>query len=201
MEYLENSIFSFPAFWLMFKNIYLDIENRFSRFDLFLQSVPKFLSTKWNSFGGKKTQVSNSSEARQQGPIRDNRYSDVEKTMDISEINLVMSRLGVWCAMEGAENRHDNKLYGEDDFLTLFDEEEPSLEEIKETFEVFDSNKDGFIDCSELRRVLCALGLRQGCDLEDCKRMIRDFDVNGDGLIDFREFVIFMEKCFSNAKG
>lgn len=193
MEYLENSNFFFSAFWLMIKNIYLDKENCFSRIDLFLQSVPKFLSTKWNSLGGNKTQVSNSSEARQQRPI-----IEVEK-MNISEINLVMSRLGVWCAMEDAENKHPNKLYGEDDFLTLFDEEEPSLEEIKETFDVFDSNKDGFIDCSELRRVLCALGFREGCDLEDCKRMIRDFDVNGDGLIDFREFTIFMEKCFSNA--
>lgn len=182
---LENSI-SFAACWLI-KSIYWNIEHLFSTMELFLQSVPKFLSTQWNS----KTQMSNSFEARLQGPVRNKRYSEVEK-INISEINLVMSRLGVGlCAMEAAD-----KLFGEDDFLALFQEEEPSFDEIKETFEVFDSNKDGYIDCSDLQRVLYGLGIEEGSGLEDCKRMIRDFDVNGDGLIDFREFVVFMEKMF-----
>ncbi|XP_073302922.1 probable calcium-binding protein CML46 [Primulina huaijiensis] len=177
----ENSI-SFSA-CLLIKSIYWNIEDLFSRIDLFLQSVPKFLSTKWNS----KIQMSNSFEACLQGPV----YSEVEK-INISEIDLIMSILGVgWCAMED-----DDKLFGEDDFLALFHEEEPSFDEIKETFEVFDSNKDGYIDCNDLRRVLYGLGFKEGSGLEDCKRMIRDFDVNGDGLIDFRDFVVFMEKMF-----
>ncbi|XP_073133650.1 probable calcium-binding protein CML46 [Henckelia pumila] len=187
MDYLENTTL-FSAFW-MIKAICLDIENCLSRIDYFLQSVPKFLSI-----------ITNSSEARGELPIHRDRCSELVEKINISEINLVMSRLGVGWAMEDPGNENGNKpFYVEDDFLTLFDEEEPSFEEIKETFEVFDSNKDGFIDCGDLRRVLCALGFRQGCDLEDCKRMIRVFDVNGDGLIDFREFVMFMEKCFSNA--
>lgn len=114
--------------------------------------------------------------------------------INISEINVFMSRLGVGCAMEDAEYENNYQLFGEDDFLALFHEEEPSFDEIKETFEVFDSNKDGYIDCRDLRRVLRGLGFEEGCGLEDCKRMIRDFDVSGDGLIDFREFVMFMEK-------
>ncbi|XP_075504620.1 putative calcium-binding protein CML46 [Primulina tabacum] len=135
--------------------------------------------------------MSNSFEARLPGPVRNKRYSEVEK-INISEIDLIISRLGLrWCAMEDAD-----KLFGEDDFLALFHEEEPSFDEIKETFEVFDSNKDGYIDFNDLRRVLYGLGFKEGSGLEDCKRMIRDFDVNGDGLIDFPEFVVFMEKMF-----
>ncbi|KZV21526.1 vesicle-associated protein 1-4-like [Dorcoceras hygrometricum] len=146
-----------------------------------------FVSTKWNSL---------------RGPIRDKRHPEGEKKLDISAnaINLVMRRLGVGDAMElDAENESNDIVFGEDDLSTLFDEDEPSFDEIKETFDVFDSNKDGFIDCGDLRRVLSGMGFRQGCELEDCKRMIRDFDANGDGLIDFREFVMFMERCLSHS--
>ncbi|PIN24070.1 Calmodulin and related proteins (EF-Hand superfamily) [Handroanthus impetiginosus] len=117
-----------------------------------------------------------------------------EKRISISagEINLIMSRMGI---VGELEDNTGNKSLSEEDFMGLFDEEEPSLEEIKETFGVFDVNKDGFIDASELQRVLCSLGLKEGCILEDCRRMIKAFDCNGDGLIDCKEFVKLMEKC------
>ncbi|KAL0431721.1 UNVERIFIED_CONTAM: putative calcium-binding protein CML46 [Sesamum radiatum] len=71
--------------------------------------------------------------------------------------------------------------------------ENPNLEEVKEAFDVFDSNRDGFIDAEELQKVLCALGLKEGSEMENCRRMIGLFDENGDGRIDFDEFVKFME--------
>ncbi|KAL2543119.1 putative calcium-binding protein CML45 [Abeliophyllum distichum] len=103
---------------------------------------------------------------------------------------MVMSRLSIECAEDGGD-----KSFGVDEFSTLFDEE-PGLQEIKETFDVFDQKKDGFIDANELQRVVCSLGLKDGCELEECRRMIRAFDDDGDGVIDFNEFVKFMEKCF-----
>ncbi|KAK4430007.1 putative calcium-binding protein CML46 [Sesamum alatum] len=106
------------------------------------------------------------------------------------EMRDMMERVGMVCGLEGISG----SLSGEE-LLSLFEEEEPSLEEIRESFGVFDVNNDGFIDCSELQRVVCSLGLKEGCELEDCKKMIKAFDGNGDGLIDFQDFVKLMESC------
>ena len=81
--------------------------------------------------------------------------------------------------------------------LASFEEEEPSLGEVRAAFDVFDVNGDGFIDAGELQRVLCSLGLvEEGPEVENCQRMTSAFDENQDGLIDFCEFVKLMEKCF-----
>lgn len=68
-----------------------------------------------------------------------------------------------------------------------------SLDEIEETFRVFDVNKDGFIDATELCRVVSIF--KETSDLEECHSMIGAFDTNGDGLIDFHEFLKFMQNC------
>ncbi|KAF0936191.1 hypothetical protein E2562_039462 [Oryza meyeriana var. granulata] len=56
------------------------------------------------------------------------------------------------------------------------DEEEAGM---REAFDVFDRNGDGFITVDELRA---------GRTLEDCGRMIGQVDRDGDGRIDFLEF-------------
>ncbi|KAG6429720.1 hypothetical protein SASPL_107773 [Salvia splendens] len=81
------------------------------------------------------------------------------------------------------------------DLAALFEEEEPSFDEIKETFSVFDADNDGFIDACDLRRIVTNLGVMESYDLEEYKRMIKAYAINGDGLIDFQEFLKFMEKC------
>ncbi|THG12939.1 hypothetical protein TEA_014562 [Camellia sinensis var. sinensis] len=106
------------------------------------------------------------------------------------ELNMVMNKLGLPRDINGG------CMIGAKEVLALFDEEKPCLEEVKEAFDVFDENRDGFIDATELQRVLCVLGLNEVSELEDCKRMISGFDENGDGVIDFSEFVKFMEMCF-----
>ncbi|KAG6531758.1 probable calcium-binding protein CML46 [Zingiber officinale] len=78
----------------------------------------------------------------------------------------------------------------------LFAEEEPSLQELRQAFSVFDENDDGFIDDLELRRVLQALGVGEGLEVATCRRMIQVHDRNGDGRIDFVEFVRLMELVF-----
>ncbi|PPD80097.1 hypothetical protein GOBAR_DD22974 [Gossypium barbadense] len=99
-----------------------------------------------------------------------------------SDVKVVMERLGMRYEME--RNDGADELLGE-----IFDDEEPALEEIKEAFDVFDDNKDGFIDATELQRVLICLGVKgKMVTVEECKRMIRMADKDGDGRVDINEF-------------
>ncbi|KAL5553769.1 hypothetical protein UlMin_041170 [Ulmus minor] len=111
--------------------------------------------------------------------------------MSEEEVKMVMNKLGI-----DVTNGEERSLVGEEEVLKLFDEEEPSLEELKEAFDVFDENKDGFIDAVELQSVLCSLGLLKELGTNKCQRMIEVVDENEDGLVDFLEFVRFMENCF-----
>ncbi|KAL4577271.1 hypothetical protein LXL04_013376 [Taraxacum kok-saghyz] len=109
------------------------------------------------------------------------------------EAELLMANLGIFCH-SGSEKLPE--LLNSNDLVNIFEEEQPRLDEVKEAFDVFDENKDGFIDARELQRVLSALGLKERADMEDCKKMIGAFDENADGRIDFNEFVKFMENTF-----
>ncbi|PSS35138.1 Calcium-binding protein CML45 [Actinidia chinensis var. chinensis] len=108
------------------------------------------------------------------------------------DVEVVMTRLGIF------RNPESEKLQrlGSDDILSLFEEKEPGLDEVKEAFDVFDENRDGFLDAREIQRVLYNLGFKDGLEIERCKRMIDAFDDNGDGRIDFKEFVKLMENMF-----
>ncbi|KAL8088863.1 hypothetical protein AgCh_038578 [Apium graveolens] len=110
------------------------------------------------------------------------------------DMEMVMGRLGLF-----SHSRQDKMLQERvsmEYFCSMFEENEPSLDEVKEAFDVFDLNRDGFIDAMELRRVFCVLGLSDGSQIENCKQMMREFDENRDGRIDFREFVKLMENSF-----
>ena len=72
-------------------------------------------------------------------------------------------------------------------YQTIMDERDEE-EDMREAFNVFDQNGDGFITVDELRSVLQSLGLKQGRTLEDCKRMIKMVDVDGDGMVNYKEF-------------
>nr|GMD13997.1 calmodulin-like protein 3 [Ipomoea batatas] len=61
-------------------------------------------------------------------------------------------------------------------------------EDMREAFNVFDQNSDGFITVEELRSVLVAMGLKQGRTVDDCKNMIAKVDVDGDGMVNYDEF-------------
>ena len=110
------------------------------------------------------------------------------------EMEAVMGKLGIFCNPEG--EKLQERLCSEE-ISGMFEEKEPSLEELNEAFLVFDVNRDGFIDAEELQRVLRILGFRQGTGIEDCRKMISCHDENGDGSIDFNEFVKFAENCLS----
>uniref|UniRef100_A0ACD5W4K1 Uncharacterized protein n=1 Tax=Avena sativa TaxID=4498 RepID=A0ACD5W4K1_AVESA len=78
---------------------------------------------------------------------------------------------------------------------TLFVDDEPSLQEVKIAFLLFDANNDGYIDASDLQRVLRGLGL-EGVGLNDCEQMIARYDTDEDMRIDIREFASVLEASF-----
>ncbi|KAL1205399.1 putative calcium-binding protein CML46 [Cardamine amara subsp. amara] len=121
------------------------------------------------------------------------KHEECDDGLYIEDAELVMKSLGLCTSREseGLQRR-----YSSEELSNLFEEKEPSLEEVKQAFDVFDENRDGFIDPIDLQRVLSILGLKQGSNLENCRRMIRSFDGNKDGRIDFHGFVKFMENNF-----
>ncbi|KAH6758445.1 hypothetical protein C2S51_018680 [Perilla frutescens var. frutescens] len=79
------------------------------------------------------------------------------------------------------------------EIANIFDSAEPSLDEVREAFRMFDQNNDGFVDAEELKKVMNSLGL-VGLSEQECKRMIMVFDDDGDGRISFGEFVKLIEE-------
>ena len=77
-------------------------------------------------------------------------------------------------------------------YQTIMDERDEE-EDMREAFNVFDQNGDGFITVEELRSVLSSLGLKQGRTIEDCKLMIQKVDVDGDGRVNYKEFKQMMK--------
>ena len=64
-------------------------------------------------------------------------------------------------------------------------------QEIKEAFELFDTDKDGSLDYHELKVAMRALGF----DLKKAEvlKILRDHDKTGHGLIDFEDFAKISE--------
>ncbi|KAK2987846.1 hypothetical protein RJ640_010628 [Escallonia rubra] len=105
---------------------------------------------------------------------------------------MVMEKLGISGDLDG--DKLLDRL-GTEDIENLFVDTEPSLEEVKEAFDVFDENNDGYIDAEELEKILCKLGIVE-VPKGECQRMITVFDDNGDGRIEFREFIKLVENMF-----
>ncbi|CAI8617492.1 unnamed protein product [Vicia faba] len=107
------------------------------------------------------------------------------------EIIDVMEKLGLREEFDGVSIVE----FGDEQEISNMFENGVSLEEVEEAFNVFDKNKDGFIEAVELQRVLCCLGFER--DFEECQKMINAVDENGDELIDHFEFVKLVEQSFS----
>ena len=65
-------------------------------------------------------------------------------------------------------------------------------QEIKEAFELFDTDKDGCVDYHELKVAMRALGF----DLKKAEvlKLLRDHDKDNSGLMDFQDFAK-ISKC------
>jgi len=67
---------------------------------------------------------------------------------------------------------------------------EEQKQEIREAFDLFDTDGSGCIDAKELKVAMRALGFEP--KKEEVRKMISDIDKDGDGTIDFDEFMMMM---------
>merc|ERR1712162_79213 len=67
---------------------------------------------------------------------------------------------------------------------------EQQKQEIREAFDLFDTDGSGAIDAKELKVAMRALGFEPKKD--EIRKMISDIDKDGDGTIDFDEFMMMM---------
>ncbi len=67
---------------------------------------------------------------------------------------------------------------------------EEQKQEIREAFDLFDTDGSGTIDAKELKVAMRALGFEP--KKEEIKKMIADIDKDGSGTIDFNEFLEMM---------
>ncbi|RDX99201.1 putative calcium-binding protein CML45, partial [Mucuna pruriens] len=153
---------------------------------LMWNNVLSCVSQKWKAWT--KTRVNSNSE-----PVKQSLdYIQIGERVCNEDVVLVMEKLGMNVQCDGDDGIEE---FGEKEIWELFeDEEDVTLSEVEQAFDVFDQNKDGFIEARELRRVLSCLGL--GKDLMECQKMINAVDQNGDELIDRNEFVRIMEQSF-----
>merc|ERR1712022_65549 len=67
---------------------------------------------------------------------------------------------------------------------------EEQKQEIREAFDLFDTDGSGNIDAKELKVAMRALGFEPKKD--EVKKMVNDLDRDGDGTVDFQEFLQMM---------
>ena len=67
---------------------------------------------------------------------------------------------------------------------------EEQKQEIREAFDLFDTDGSGTIDAKELKIAMRALGFEP--KKEEIRKMIADIDADGSGTIDFQEFLEMM---------
>lgn len=151
-----------------------------------LQTALHFLFSTWER---KITNVTTPSDSEPCSEEHVNSLEEDDDKLPRGEVEVVMERLGIFCDPNG--DKIPERL-GSDDISALFEAGEVTLEEVREAFDVFDENSDGFIDANELGKVLYKLGLTQVKEMQ-CQRMIAAFDDNGDGFIDFNEFAKLLE--------
>ena len=66
----------------------------------------------------------------------------------------------------------------------------PSDEEMREAFKVFDKDGQGFLSVAELRHIMTNLG--EKLSKEELEEMIKEADANKDGMINYASFVKLM---------
>lgn len=67
---------------------------------------------------------------------------------------------------------------------------------LREIYDVFDEDKDGYISCIEIKTILAKFGFEHS--LKDIDEMIQEKDLDQDGRINFDEFVNVMKRDVSS---
>ncbi|KAL8162961.1 hypothetical protein V2J09_014450 [Rumex salicifolius] len=112
-----------------------------------------------------------------------------------SELGMVLTRIGVATSMLAEIDLDRDGCISLEEFGAVRSAFAPvsGMEELRETFNVFDADHDGSISAEELLSVFSAIG-DQRCTIDECRRMIECVDVNGDGFVCFEDFTRMMEQ-------
>merc|ERR1712031_131814 len=71
--------------------------------------------------------------------------------------------------------------------------------ELKEAFELFDTDGSGAVDTSELHTAMKALGFEP--KKEEIAKMVKEMDKDGDATVDFEEFCVMMAEKMNQKDG
>merc|ERR1719271_632240 len=71
--------------------------------------------------------------------------------------------------------------------------------ELKEAFELFDTDGSGAVDTSELHTAMKALGFEP--KKEEIDKMVREMDKDGDATVDLEEFYVMMAEKMNQKDG
>lgn len=99
----------------------------------------------------------------------------------------VVEKLGLMAIQQDEEVHNDEEVRAEE-VLGGIDDMQERNRLLREAFEIFDEDGNGFIEAAELKRVLESLGLDKGWDMGEIEKMVRVVDLNLDGKVDFVEF-------------
>merc|ERR1711918_33641 len=82
------------------------------------------------------------------------------------------------------------------DLKSLTDEQK---QELREAFDLFDTDGSGAVDFSELHTAMKALGFEP--KKEEIAKMVKEMDKDGDATVDFEEFCIMMAEKMNQKDG
>merc|ERR1711903_100028 len=72
-------------------------------------------------------------------------------------------------------------------------------QELREAFDLFDTDGSGAVDSSELHTAMKALGFEP--KKEEIAKMVREMDKDGDATVDFEEFCIMLAEKMNQKDG
>ncbi|KAJ8775068.1 hypothetical protein K2173_020072 [Erythroxylum novogranatense] len=184
----QSSTLLHVLLYIILCNVFLNQVNRIQKL---ISKVWFFLQSQVRIGCSKASEEKDSPDSSSKNSCFHNK--EYPKSLCRKDTKMVMEKLGLFYS---PESEGPKEMIGFNELSKLFDETEPSLEEVKDAFDIFDANQKGFIVAEDLQRVLPNLGLKDGIELVNCRNMIKRFDENGDDRIDFNQFVKLMESSF-----
>merc|ERR1712070_705269 len=76
---------------------------------------------------------------------------------------------------------------------------EEQKQELREAFDLFDTDGSGAVDAAELHTAMKALGFEP--KKEEIAKMVREMDKDGDATVDFEEFCVMMAEKMNQKDG
>merc|ERR1711872_1121888 len=130
------------------------------------------------------------------------RVAGEDGSVDSSQVSSIMRAIGQnpsEAEIQDMVNQVDKDGTGSIDFpeflmmMSLKADAENAEDKIREAFQVFDGDGNGFINRSELACVMSNLG--EVLKPEEIQAMIDEADMDGDGQINYEEFYLMMQSA------